>query len=107
VVGDETTERRVLLLLLAKEEATFPPDSFLAFILRFWNQILICLSVNERIPAISTRLLRVKYLLKWNSFSSSRVWLLEYVCRVRFSRAAASLIELFLFVGDMPVVVCN
>ena len=57
--------------------------SFFAFILRFWNQILICLSVNPRVWAISILLLRVKYRLKWNSFSNSKVWYRVYVWRVR------------------------
>ena len=42
--------------------------SFLAFILLFWNQILICLSESPRWWAISILLLRVRYLLKWNSW---------------------------------------
>ena len=48
--------------------------SFFHFIRRFWNQILICRSVRQRAWAISIRLLLVRYRLKWNSFSSSRVW---------------------------------
>ena len=48
--------------------------SFFHFILRFWNQILICLSVKHSAWAISILRLRVKYRLKWNSFSNSRVW---------------------------------
>ena len=51
--------------------------SFFHFIRRFWNQILICLSLKQREWAISILLLRVKYRLKWNSFSNSRIW-----CRV-------------------------
>ena len=66
--------------------------SFFHFILRFWNQIFICRSVKHSACAISIlniinniwhqrkkeqslylRLL-VRYLLKWNSFSSSSVW---------------------------------
>ena len=48
--------------------------SFFHFILLFWNQILICLSVRHSAWAISILRLLVKYLLKWNSFSSSSVW---------------------------------
>ena len=48
--------------------------SFLYFIRRFWNQILICRSDKQSAWAISMRLRRVKYRLKWNSFSSSRIW---------------------------------
>jgi len=44
------------------------------FMRRFWNQILIWRSVRPRACAISTRRRPVKYRLKWNSFSSSRVW---------------------------------
>ena len=66
--------------------------SFFHFILRFWNQIFIWRSVKHSACAISIlniinniwhqskkeqslylRLL-VRYLLKWNSFSSSSVW---------------------------------
>lgn len=46
--------------------------SFFHFILRFWNQILICLSERHKVWAISIRRRLVKYRLKWNSFSSSR-----------------------------------
>lgn len=38
------------------------------------HQILICRSVKHNAWAISIRRLRVKYRLKWNSFSSSSVW---------------------------------
>ena len=38
--------------------------SFFHFILRFWNQILICLSVKHSAWAISILRLRVKYRLK-------------------------------------------
>ena len=41
------------------------------FIRLFWNQILIWFSVNLRSLEISSLLALVKYLLKWNSFSSS------------------------------------
>lgn len=45
--------------------------SFLYFIRRFWNQILIWRSDRLSRLAISTRRGRHRYLLKWNSFSSS------------------------------------
>lgn len=49
---------------------------FFSFIRRFWNQILTCLSVRWTLRLISRRRSRVKYMLKRNSFSSSRVWCL-------------------------------
>ena len=44
---------------------------FFCFIRRFWNQILTCVSLSCRAAAISIRRARVRYLLKWNSFSNS------------------------------------
>lgn len=44
---------------------------FFCFIRRFWNQIFTCVSLSCNAEAISMRLARVRYLLKWNSFSSS------------------------------------
>ena len=58
--------------------------SFFHFIRLFWNQILICRSVRQSACAISIRRRLVRYRLKWNSFSSSRVWYRVYVCRPRF-----------------------
>lgn len=58
--------------------------SFFHFMRRFWNHILIWRSVRHSACAISIRLLRVRYRLKWNSFSSSSVWYRVYVCRPRF-----------------------
>ena len=46
-------------------------SSLFHFIRLFWNHILICVSVRAKLDAISMRRVRVKYLLKWNSFSSS------------------------------------
>ena len=46
------------------------------FILLFWNHIFIWRSVKHNEWAISIRLRRVKYRLKWNSFSSSKIWCL-------------------------------
>ena len=57
--------------------------SFFHFILRFWNQILICLSDRHSVCAISMRRLRVRYLLKWNSFSSSKACCRVYAVRDR------------------------
>lgn len=68
---------------LTNWEMLFTLFSFFHFILRFWNQILICLSVRPRAWAISIRRLLVKYRLKWNSFSSSSVWYLVYAVRER------------------------
>lgn len=52
---------------------TRPPSRsrFFCFIRRFWNQILTCVSLSSRVAAISTLRARLRYLLKWNSFSSS------------------------------------
>lgn len=47
---------------------------FLSFILRFWNQILTCLSVRLTLLLISRRRSRVRYMLNRNSFSNSSVW---------------------------------
>lgn len=44
---------------------------FFCFIRLFWNQIFTCVSLSSSVAAISTRRARVRYLLKWNSFSSS------------------------------------
>ena len=44
---------------------------FFCFIRRFWNQIFTCVSLSCRVLAISILLARVRYLLKWNSFSNS------------------------------------
>ena len=44
---------------------------FFCFIRLFWNQILTCVSLSWRAAAISIRRARVRYLLKWNSFSNS------------------------------------
>lgn len=46
-------------------------SSLFHFIRRFWNHILICVSVRSKLDAISIRRVLVKYLLKWNSFSNS------------------------------------
>lgn len=66
-----------------EEEELINLFSFFHFILLFWNQILICRSVRQSACAISMRRRRVRYRLKWNSFSSSRVWQRVYVCRPR------------------------
>lgn len=58
--------------------------SFFHFIRRFWNHILIWRSVRHNAWAISMRRRRVRYRLKWNSFSSSSVWYRVYVWRPRF-----------------------
>lgn len=50
----------------------------LCFMRRFWNQTLTCLSVRSSRAAISTLLGRHRYLLKWNSFSSSSSCVLVY-----------------------------
>ena len=52
---------------------TRPPSRsrFFCFMRRFWNQILTCVSLSSRVAAISTLRARLRYLLKWNSFSSS------------------------------------
>lgn len=62
----------------------FPLWSFLYFMRRFWNQILICRSVSLSSDAISRRRGRHKYALKWNSFSSSSSWEEVKAVRIRF-----------------------
>lgn len=71
-------------LLAYQLRNTFYVVFFFHFILRFWNQILICLSVRPKAWAISIRRRLVRYRLKWNSFSSSRVWYLVYAVLERF-----------------------
>lgn len=44
---------------------------FFCFMRRFWNQIFTCVSLSWSAVAISIRRARVRYLLKWNSFSNS------------------------------------
>lgn len=64
-------------LLKAEEEELAPDEEapsrsrFFCFMRRFWNQIFTCVSFSSSVAAISTRRARVRYLLKWNSFSSS------------------------------------
>lgn len=53
----------------------------------FTYHILIWRSVRQSACAISILLRRVKYRLKWNSFSSSSVWYRVYVWRPRFRSA--------------------
>ena len=60
---------------------TGPLHCLLCFIRLFWNHTLTCRSVRSNAPAISIRRGRHKYLLKWNSFSSSNNWLLVYAVR--------------------------
>lgn len=55
--------------------------SFLYFMRLFWNHILICRSDSTNVWAISMRRRRVRYLLKWNSFSNSRIWCRVYAVR--------------------------
>ena len=57
-------------------------DSFISkTYLLFWNQILTCCSFKAKSWAIWTRRARVRYLLKWNSFSSSVSCRVEKVVR--------------------------
>lgn len=51
---------------------------FLCFIRLFWNHTFTWFSDKSNSAAISTRLGLQRYLLKWNSFSSSRSWVLVY-----------------------------
>lgn len=46
-------------------------SNFFCFMRLFWNQTFTCVSLSCRVLATSSRLDRVRYLLKWNSFSSS------------------------------------
>lgn len=57
-------------LLFPEESLSF--SSFFHFIRRFWNQILTCRSERLRVFAISLLRELHRYLLKWNSFSSSK-----------------------------------
>lgn len=57
-----------------KGRAVLPAPSrsrFFCFIRLFWNQIFTWVSLSSSVAAISTRRARVRYLLKWNSFSNS------------------------------------
>lgn len=58
-------------------------SSFFHFIRLFWNQIFIWRSVRFNMAASSILRGREMYLLKWNSFSSSRSWPRVYAVRVR------------------------
>ena len=62
---------------------------FFCFILRFWNQILTWVSFSCNELAISMRRARVKYLLKWNSFSSSVSCLVLKFVRIALEGVAA------------------
>lgn len=70
----------------------FPFWSFLYFMRRFWNQILICRSVSFSSDAISRRRGRHRYALKWNSFSSSSSWVEVKAVRIRFLLELLSLL---------------
>lgn len=54
---------------------------FFCFIRRFWNQIFTWVSLSCSADAISIRRARVRYRLKWNSFSSSVSCLLVKLVR--------------------------
>lgn len=47
-----------------------------------WNQILTCVSFSLSMAAISARRVLFRYLLVWNSFSSSVSWWLEKLVRL-------------------------
>lgn len=66
--------------LLTKTQPSF--SRFFCFILRFWNQIFTCVSLSSRLAATSTLRARVRYLLKWNSFSSSVSCLVVKLVRI-------------------------
>lgn len=70
---------------------------FFIFILRFWNQILTCLSVRFRSLATSYLRSRERYILNRNSFSSSRVWCLVYGQRFFLVDFACSQLDAGLF----------
>ena len=55
----------------------------LYFMRRFWNHTLTWRSVRSRDAAISIRRGRHRYLLKWNSFSSSSSCVFVYAVRRR------------------------
>ena len=58
--------------------------SFFHFTLLFWNHIFTCFSVRSSMAAIWILRSLDRYLLFWNSFSSSRSWILVYAVRIRF-----------------------
>jgi len=69
---------------------------FFCFILRFWNQIFTCVSFRAKACAISILLALVRYLLKWNSFSSSvSCFVVKLVLPVLFAPAILLLLLLF------------
>ena len=83
---DRSMDRPGELVLLSSVSGTLPSlTSFFNFIRRFWNQILICLSVSPRVLASSVLRPPVRKWLKWNSFSSSRTCFCEYTVRIRIS----------------------
>ena len=61
--------------------------SFFVFMRRFWNHVFTCLS--DRFSNIESSILLslVIYRFLWNSFSSSKICLLEYDVRLRFPSA--------------------
>lgn len=70
--SEESSAFSSLPVGVAGEMGSKPSFSlFFCFILRFWNQILTWVSLSCKEAAISTLRALVRYLLKWNSFSSS------------------------------------
>lgn len=73
-----------LLFLVLHVLCLFPVQSLRTYKSQLLTyQILICRSVKQSAWAISILRRRVKYRLKWNSFSSSSVWYLVYDVRWR------------------------
>lgn len=75
---------------------------FFCFMRRFWNQILTCVSFSCRDCAISILRARVRYLLKWNSFSNSvSCFVVKFVRPVLLLLAAAPMPPGTLRLGDV------
>lgn len=66
---------------------------FFCFILLFWNHIFTWVSFNCNADAISILLALVRYLLKWNSFSSSVSCLLVKFVRPVLRQLSPSMLE--------------
>lgn len=84
---------------------------FFCFIRLFWNQIFTWVSFSCSADAISIRLARVRYLLKWNSFSSSVSCLLvKFVRPVLFISSMAALLPFItcdlVTTGDWFNIIC-
>ena len=85
--------RSRLTSTLTSSSLLLASDWRLCFMRRFWNQTLTWRSVRSSEAAISMRRGRQRYLLKWNSFSSSKSWVLVYAVRRRRGRPSFTWLE--------------